>query len=70
MVDADDLVGAAEIAARMGVKSGSLVQDWVARYPDFPEPAARLARGHVWLWSEVEAWGRRTRRLADTTPTT
>lgn len=62
-VDADELVGAAEIARRLGVKKGSVVSDWRQRHPDFPPPVARLAMGHVWVWSDVAAWARRTGRL-------
>lgn len=58
----DDLVGAAEIASRLGVAHASLVHDWRARYPDFPEPVARLTAALVWAWPDVEAWARKTGR--------
>lgn len=62
-IDADDLVGAAEIAKRLGVRKGSVVSDWRQRHRDFPEPVARLAMGHIWYWPDVEAWARRSGRL-------
>ena len=59
----DELVGAAEIAERLGLRHPSLIQDWRLRYPDFPEPIARLKAAHVWSWPDVEAWARQTGRL-------
>lgn len=59
----DRLVGAAEIADRLGARSASLVHDWVVRYPEFPEPVARLKGAHVWDWADVERWARATGRL-------
>lgn len=61
----DQLVGAAEIAERLGVRNASLVHDWVRRYPDFPEPVAELKAGHIWAWPDVEAWARHTGRLPE-----
>ncbi|HET9733189.1 MAG TPA: hypothetical protein VFP54_10990 [Acidimicrobiales bacterium] len=59
----DQLVGAAEIAARLGASSRTLVNDWRRRYPDFPAPVATLQMGNVWAWADVEAWARRTGRI-------
>lgn len=59
----DQLVGAAEIAQRLGVKRSTVVHDWARRHPDFPRPIARLVMGHVWHWPEVESWALRTKRL-------
>lgn len=65
-VDAEDLVGAAEIADRLGLANSQLVHVWRRRHDDFPTPVVELKRAHVWLWSEVEAWainsGRRQTR--------
>ncbi len=61
--DVDDLVGAAEIAQRLGVRRASLVHDWQRRYDDFPEPVLRLSVGLIWYWPEVERWARKTGRL-------
>jgi len=63
-VDVDQLVGVAEIADRLGVKSPQRVRDWQRRYPDFPPPAARLKMGFVWAWPDVEKWARATGRLS------
>lgn len=65
-VDAAQLVGASEIAARLGAAGPHVVREWRRRYPgDFPDPVAGLVMGNVWLWPEVEAWARRTGRLPD-----
>lgn len=52
----DNLVGATEIAKKLGLGSPQRVRDWKGRYPDFPVPVAGLAMGDVWNWPEVEAW--------------
>ena len=64
----DQLVGAAEIAARL-TQSGqtSIVHDWRRRYPKgsrtaFPEPVVVLSSGMVWAWPDVVAWARATGR--------
>jgi predicted DNA-binding transcriptional regulator AlpA len=58
------LVGAAEIAAMLGV-SRQRVQQLTSR-PDFPEPAAVLAMGKVWRTEDVQAWAKaRGRRHQD-----
>ena len=60
-----DLVGAAEIASRLGMATASVVHDWRSRYPEFPEPVAKLKAAHVWAWPDVEKWARATGRLED-----
>jgi len=62
-VDAEDLIDAAGIAARLGLAQPQTVHLWRRRYEDFPEPIAALTRVLVWDWSEVEAWARATGRL-------
>jgi hypothetical protein len=62
-VPVDQLVGAAEIAARLGSKRTSFVHDLRRRHPDFPAPVAELSAGLVWAWPDVEAWARATGRL-------
>lgn len=62
-IEPRDLVGAAEIAARIGLREVRTVHDWRRRHPDFPQPTAVLKMGMVWNWPEVEAWARRTGRL-------
>jgi hypothetical protein len=62
-VKVSDLVGSSEIATRLGVGKGSVVHDWRQRYPDFPEPVARLKVGLVWAWPDVEKWAKATGRI-------
>lgn len=61
-VDAEDLVGTAEIAARLGLAFPQTVHDWRRRHEDFPEPVAVLRMGLVWAWPDVAAWAERTGR--------
>ena len=53
-VDADQLVGTAEIAQRLGLANSRLVHDWRRRYDDFPEPVAKLTGSLIWYWPDVE----------------
>jgi hypothetical protein len=62
-VDVEQLVGAAEIATRLGMKQNHVVHEWRRRYEDFPEPAAVLTQGMVWVWPDVQRWARKTGRL-------
>ena len=62
-VDANDLVGTAEIADRLGLASPEVVHSWRRRHADFPAPVTRLRIGYVWAWADVEAWARSTGRL-------
>lgn len=62
-VDLEQLVGTAEIAARLNVGRTSVVHDWRRRYPDFPQPVLELRMGQLWLWPAVESWARATGRL-------
>ncbi len=64
----DQLVGAAEIAARL-TQSGrtSIVHDWRHRHfagsaHPFPEPVATLKAGYVWAWPDIEKWAKATGR--------
>lgn len=59
----DDLVGAHEIAERLGVSRPQVIHLWRARYPDFPEPVATLRQAMIWSWRDVAAWARDTGRL-------
>lgn len=64
----EDLVGAKEIATRLGVASGPrAVHNWRARYSDFPPPVAMLDMGLIWNWPDVEKWARNTGRLTSST---
>jgi len=62
-VDAEQLVGAAEIARRLHVRRPQVVHTWRRRFPDFPEPVVRLDLGLVWYWPDVERWAKRTGRV-------
>ena len=53
-----DLVGAHEIAERLGVARPQVVHDWRRRHEDFPQPIAQLKTALIWDWSEVEAWAK------------
>ncbi len=62
-LDADDLVGAAEIAERLGIAQVQTVHTWRRRYDDFPEPVARLKQALIWSWPDVQEWAEGTGRL-------
>ena len=57
-----DLVGAHEIAQRLGVARPQVVHEWRRRHPDFPMPIANLVRAMIWDWNEVEKWADSTGR--------
>ena len=58
-----ELVGATEIAKRLGFARAQVVHTWRRRHADFPEPVAVLEMGLVFYWPEIERWARRTGRL-------
>lgn len=58
-----DLVGAAEIAERLGWAHPQTVHTTRRRHPEFPPPVARLRQALVWSWPEVASWARDTGRL-------
>ena len=58
-----DLVGASEIAERLGFAHSQTVHTIRRRHDDFPEPVARLKTALVWAWPDVERWARATGRL-------
>jgi len=63
-VDADQLVGASEIAERIpGISEPRTIHAWVRRHSDFPKPIAELNSAMVWYWPDVEKWARKTGRL-------
>ena len=62
-VYADDLVGAAEIAERLGLAQVQTVHLWRRRYEDFPQPIAQLRQALIWSWPEVADWASRTGRI-------
>lgn len=61
-VDPEDLVGAHEIAERLGLRFPNSVHTWRQRHADFPEPVAELRAGLIWDWNDVAAWLKATGR--------
>jgi hypothetical protein len=62
--EADQLVGAAEIAERLGV-ARQVVHQWRSRHPGFPAPVASLRQALIWYWPDVETWAVASGRLPD-----
>jgi hypothetical protein len=62
-VRVSDLVGASEIARRLGAASPQTIHSWHRRYSDFPAPITQLERALVWSWPDVQRWARRTGRI-------
>lgn len=62
-VDVTDLVGAHEIAVRLGVARPQVVHEWRRRHPDFPQPIATLVTAMIWDWNDIERWAKATGRL-------
>ena len=62
-LDADQLVGAAEIAQRLGMSRAQTVYNWRARHDDFPEPVAQLQVALVFYWPDIEKWASETGRI-------
>lgn len=58
----DQLVGASELAKRLGLRRQATHQ-WRQRYPGFPEPVAKLEMGIVTYCDGVEMWPGKTGRL-------
>jgi predicted DNA-binding transcriptional regulator AlpA len=55
-IDVTDLVGAAEIAERLGLAHPQTVHTWRRRHADFPAPVAVLKQAMVWSWPDVQEW--------------
>ena len=58
-----ELVGAAEIAHRLGVKPRTVHQWRYRAYLKFPEPSLRLNVGPLWQWGAVRQWAEANGRL-------
>jgi predicted DNA-binding transcriptional regulator AlpA len=56
-----DLLGVTEVASLLGI-SRQRVQQLTETDPDFPPPAATLARGRVWERAAIEKWAKATGR--------
>lgn len=61
-IDPKNIVGAHEIAERLGLSFPNVVHTWRKRHRDFPEPVAVLHAGLVWDWNEVRDWLKATHR--------
>ena len=59
----NDLVGASEIADRLGLAHVESVHTLRRRHEDFPEPVTKLRQAMVWDWNDVEVWAKATGRL-------
>ncbi len=56
-----DLVGAAEVARLLGV-TRQRVNALARTHKSFPEPAATIAAGRIWLREDIEEWASRDGR--------
>jgi hypothetical protein len=65
VVRVGDLVGAAEVANRLGLKHTQSVSVLKQRHESFPQAVMQLAKAYVWNWPDIEAWARETGRLRD-----
>jgi hypothetical protein len=59
----EQLVGAAEIAQRLGAAGPRVIHEWRRRHSDFPDPVLTLKQAMVWNWPDVEKWAKATGRL-------
>lgn len=53
-VDPEDLIGAAEVQAILGLSHPSSVTTYLKRYPDFPKPVVDLSGSRVRLWQRQD----------------
>jgi len=56
-VDAEDLVGAVEVAEILGLSHPSSVSTYARRYSDFPQAVVVLPKSKVRLWLRQEILG-------------
>lgn len=61
-VDPEDLVGAAEVQAILGLSHPSSVTTYLKRYPDFPKPVVDLSASRIRLWQRQDIVGWRDGR--------
>ena len=57
------LVGANEIAERLGLSHSQSVHTIRKRHTDFPGPIAALKTALIWDWRDIEGWARDTHRI-------
>ena len=55
-LDGEELVSAAEVATRLGLKRSRQALDLRLHRFGFPRPVARTGRNLVWSWSQVANW--------------
>ena len=56
LVESTNIVGANEIADRLGYKTSQQVHQWRLRYESFPKPVLTMKAGLFWEWDKVEQW--------------
>jgi hypothetical protein len=59
-VDADELVGAADVAAILRLSRPNSVTTYLRRYPDYPKPVVDMSTSRVSIWRrrDIEQWQR------------
>lgn len=62
-INVKDLVGAHEVAQRLGVARPQVVHGWRRRHANFPEPIATLKTALIWDWHEVKVWASKKHRI-------
>lgn len=62
-VPPERLVGAHEIAERLGITHSQTIHTLRKRHSDFPEPIATLKTALIWDWRDIERWAKATGRL-------
>jgi predicted DNA-binding transcriptional regulator AlpA len=62
-VKVPNIVGAQEIAQRLGLAHSTMVHTWHRRHIDFPQPIVVLVAGKFWDWEEVKEWAKKTKRI-------
>ena len=63
-VEVSDLVGAHEIAERLGIAHPQVILERRRRHRNFPEPVATLKTALIWDWAEVRNWAKASGRIA------
>ena len=61
-VPSEHLVGAHEIAERLGLSHAQSVHTLRRRHADFPAPVATLKTALIWDWRDVHKWALSTGR--------
>ena len=56
LVESTNIVGANEIAERLGMSFPNIIHAWRVRNIGFPEPTIIVSAGMLWEWNKVEEW--------------